>query len=95
MEYSRDYPNASSPMPAGSGYKKVAAAVRVVKGLGMQIGKTFNSQQGGSTSAAGFYAGTMYDVEHVAAVVPSLTNGDDFDFKMVESWYVRHTPPRV
>ena len=94
MEYSRDYPNASAPMPAGAGYKKIAAAVRLVKGqMGMMLGKTFNSQQGGALSDQAFYNGTLYDVAHVAAVVPALTGGVELDYKMVETWYPHPAVP--
>ena len=53
FEYSRDFPNASAPMPAGSGFEKVAAAARLVRGMGLLVGKTFTSQQGGTLSEAG------------------------------------------
>jgi hypothetical protein len=30
-EYSRDFPSAQAPLPAGSGFEKVADAVRLVR----------------------------------------------------------------
>lgn len=80
-EYSRDFPNATSPMPAGSGFKKIAAAVQLVKGMGLQIGKTFNSQQGGVKSDELFYKNTLADWAGTEAA------GASFDFMMVETWY--------
>jgi len=50
MKRAGDYPNATSPLPAGSGFKKVADAAALVRGMGLRVGKTFNSQQGGATS---------------------------------------------
>lgn len=86
MEYSRDYPDATNPWPAGSGYKKIAAAVKLVTAtLGLQIGKTFNSQHGGSISGEQFQIGTLYDARQVAL---ALANGPDFHYKMVETWYL-------
>ena len=88
FEYSRDYPNATQPLPAGSGFEKIAAAVKLVKGMGLRVGKTLNSQAGGQKSAQAFYASTMADAEQVAAVVPSAASGgDSFDALMVETWY--------
>jgi hypothetical protein len=55
FEYSRDYPNATSPLPDNAGFKKIAAAVALVKGMGLEIGKTFNSQAGGVSSDKEFY----------------------------------------
>ena len=87
-EYSRDYPNATRPLPAGSGYRKLAAALRLVHGMGLLMGKTFNSQQGGQTSAEAFYDGTLADWAGAAAVVPSAASGGKgFDGVMVETWY--------
>lgn len=80
FEYSRDLP--------GDGFRKIAAAVKLVKSAGMKVGKTLNSQEGGSTSDKGFYDGTLSDFQKTTAVVPSqLTGGYSFDFLMVESWY--------
>ncbi len=72
------------PMPKGSRFWKIAAAVRLAKGVGMQVGKTFDSRAGGETSAESFYTRTLAGV---AVVIPSLTNGSDLDYKMVETWY--------
>lgn len=82
-EYSRDYPNATSPFPSGSGFEKIAAAVKLVKSRGLAVGKTFNSQQGGSTSDKGFFEGTLNDVAGVAKTVPL----ESLDYAMVETWY--------
>jgi len=87
-EYSRDYPSASAPLPAGAGFEKIAAAVKLVKGMGLLVGKTFNSQQGGQTSAQAFFNGTMADAAGVAAALPSAASGGDgLDGMMVETWY--------
>jgi hypothetical protein len=60
-EFSRDFPNATSPLPAGSGFQKVADAAALVKGMGLRVGKTFNSLQGGQTSDQLFHASTLQD----------------------------------
>jgi hypothetical protein len=83
-EYSRDYPNATSPMPAGSGFKKIAAAVKLVKGMGLQVGKTFNSQQGGVVSDELFYHNTLADWKGAADA------GASFDFVVLSPAYT-HT----
>lgn len=83
FEYSRDYPNSTQPLAAGSGFKKVGAAVQLVKQMGLQVGKTINSQQGGATSDERFYTSTMDDYTNTTAVTPAK----DFDFLMIESWY--------
>ena len=36
-EYSRDYPNATQPFPAGSGFERVAAAVELARSLGLKV----------------------------------------------------------
>ena len=83
-EYSRDYPNATQPLPAGSGFEKVADAVALVKSMGLAVGKTFNSQQGGARSDELFYTSTLQD--YLRSV--NATGGvDAFDYAMVESWY--------
>lgn len=75
-------------MPAGSGFQKVAAAVKLVKSLSLLVGKTFNSQAGGMVSDALFHNGTLADYEGASAVVPSAASGGHgFDFAMVETWY--------
>ena len=57
MEYSAYFPCVSpnataacTPGPAGSGYERLAAAVKLVKSLGLKVGKTFNSQTGGKVN---------------------------------------------
>ena len=87
-EYSRDYPSAAAPRPAGAGFDKIAAAVELVHGMGLLVGKTFNSQHGGQTSAHAFYNGTMADAAGVAAALPSVASGGaGLDGMMVETWY--------
>merc|ERR1712070_666664 len=45
-----------APLPSGfDGFQKIAKAVQVVKSMGLKVGKTFNSQQGGTTSDSGFF----------------------------------------
>jgi len=81
-EFSSDpFPNASAPMPAGSGYRKIAAAAELVRNLGLRVGKTFNSQSGGQTSDTLFYHNTLKDVKN------TLEAGVSLDVAMVESWY--------
>lgn len=88
FEYSRDYPSAAAPWPGGAGWNKIAAAVALVKGMGLQIGKTVNCGECGQTSAAAFYNGTMSDYDRTAAVVPGpLSGGAALDYVMVETWY--------
>jgi len=93
LEYSRDYPNATSPLPAGDGYKKIAAAVALVHSLGMEAAKTFNSQAGGTASDKLFYEGTLLDQKYTldALVQASAV----LDHWMVETWYPfpRHAAP--
>jgi hypothetical protein len=84
-EYSRDYPNASAPMPAGSGFRKLAAAVALVHAAGLKVAKTLNSQAGGQASDEAFYDGTMADWDATAAAVPAGSAG--WDALMVETWY--------
>ena len=87
-EYSRDYPSAAAPLPGGAGWKKVAAAVALVKGMGLAIGKTVNCGECGQVSAEAFYNGTMSDYDRTAAVVPGpLSGGHALDYLMVETWY--------
>jgi len=78
-----------SPLPSGfDGFKKIAKAVQVAKGMGLKVGKTFNSQLGGTSSDKAFYDRTMMDFQRTTAVVPStLTGGYSFDHVMVETWY--------
>lgn len=67
----------------GNGYKRLAAAFSAVKELGLQFGKTFNSQLGGQTSDELFYNNTLDDFKRsMLAVNVSL-----FDMTMVETWY--------
>eukprot|EP01043_Picozoa_sp_COSAG02_P019318 COSAG02_NODE_925_length_15858_cov_4.267276_11_plen_375_part_00 len=95
MEYSANFPCVSpvptpqcTPGPAGSGYKKLAAAVKLVKDLDLKVGKTFNSQVGGKSSAEAFHKGTMVDWEGAARTVPSAISGNHgWDAIMVETWY--------
>jgi hypothetical protein len=84
-EYSRDYPNASSPMPAGSGFRKLAAVVTLVHSTGLKVAKTLNSQGGGQASDEAFYNGTMADWDATAAAVSTGSGG--WDAQMVETWY--------
>jgi hypothetical protein len=87
-EYSRDFPNATSPLPAGTGFQKVADAAALVKGMGLRVGKTFNSQQGGATSDQLFYASTLQDyLRTTKAVGGGSALRRFFDYAMVESWY--------
>lgn len=82
-EYSRDLPGGD-----GYGFKKIAAAVKFIKSAGMQIGKTFNSQEGGQKSDKEFHDVTLSDFDSTTAVVPSaFTGGYSLDMLMVESWY--------
>ena len=81
FEYSRDYPNSTSPLPMGSGFEKIAAAVTLVKSLGLQVGKTFNS---GVNSDELFYTNTLDDFGNATAVVPATA----FDFILIESWFL-------
>ncbi len=88
FEYSRDFPNASAPAAGDAGFFKIAAALRLIKGMGLRFAKTFNSQQGGQTSAEAFFNGTLSDWERVAQRVPSAASGGfGFDSIMVETWY--------
>jgi hypothetical protein len=80
-EYSRDYPNATAPLPAGSGFQKVAAAAALVRARGLKVGKTFNSQMGGQTSDELFFTSTLADWDGAQAA------GATFDYAMVETWY--------
>ena len=82
-EYSRDYPNATNPLPPNTGFHKIAAAVDLVKNMGLDVGKTFNSQAGGSESDEGFYQGTRSDFNHTTMIVPASM----FDYIMIETWY--------
>lgn len=77
------------PLPGGKdGFKKVAAAVKLVKGMGLQFGKTFNSQAGGQASDKAFHDGTLQDYARTAALIPSEASaGYALDFVMVETWY--------
>lgn len=49
--------------------------------MGMAVGKTFNSQQGGQTSDELFFTSTMADW------IGAAKAGAMFDYAMVESWY--------
>lgn len=80
-EYSRDYPNATAPLPAGSGFERVAAAAALVRARGLKVGKTFNSQQGGAKSDELFFNNTLRDWTEAAEA------GATFDYAMVETWY--------
>ena len=70
-EYSAYYPCVTAPktprecvpVPKGprDGYAKIKAALQLVQSIGLQFGKTFNSQVGGQTSSQAFYNGTMDD----------------------------------
>lgn len=84
-DYSVAYPNASAPLPAGDGYKKVAAAVALVQGLGLAAAKTFNSQLGGATSGALFTSETLLDFRDTAVALAAA--GVALNESMVETWY--------
>lgn len=83
FEYSRDYPNVSSPFRPGSGFEKIAATVAAMKSMEFSVAKTFNSQQGGILSDEAFHSGTLADV----AAVASAVDLDSFTAAMVETWY--------
>ena len=59
----------------------MADAAALVKGMGLRVGKTFNSQQGGATSDQLFYASTLQDYLRTTRADSAL------DYAMVESWY--------
>ena len=80
-DYSAAYPNASAPLPFGAGWARVAAAAALVRGLGLEVGKTFNSQAGGDASDALFHALTLADYGNTTAA------GAVLDHYMVETWY--------
>ena len=80
-DYSAAYPNATAPRPFGDGWKRVAAAAALVRGLGLEVGKTFNSQAGGATSDALFHALTVADYGNTTAA------GVLLDHHRVETWY--------
>jgi hypothetical protein len=80
-DYSAVYPNASASRPFGDGWKRVAAAAALVHSLGLEVGKTFNSQSGGSTSDALFHELTVADYGNTTAA------GATLDHDMVETWY--------
>eukprot|EP01063_Lacrimia_lanifica_P033741 TRINITY_DN6096_c4_g1_i1.p1 TRINITY_DN6096_c4_g1~~TRINITY_DN6096_c4_g1_i1.p1 ORF type:complete len:334 (+),score=92.61 TRINITY_DN6096_c4_g1_i1:48-1049(+) len=75
----------STAYPYGDGYAKIAAAAAAAASLGLEFGKTFNSQSGGAASDAAFYAGTVADFARTAAVLPSPTAS--LSYAMVETWY--------
>ena len=84
----QDPENPCKQGPAGSGYQKIAAAIKLAKSLGLQAGKTFNSQAGGMVSSEAFYNGTLADWTEAAKAVPSAASGGhNFDGVMVETWY--------
>ena len=84
----QDPENPCKPGPDGAGYEKIAAAVKLAKSLGLQAGKTFNSQAGGMASSEAFYNGTLADWQGAAKAVPSAASGGhSFDGVMVETWY--------
>ena len=62
-EYSRDYPDPASVAKA--------AAMKLVKGEGLLMGKTFNSQTGGKTSDAAFCTCTLSDWNKASVYVLS------------------------
>jgi len=80
-DYSAVYPNASAPLPAGAGWARVAAAAALVRGRGLEVGKTFNSQAGGAASDALFHAQTLADWGNTTAAGAALDHG------MVETWF--------
>lgn len=82
-----------APLPRGlDGFEKLAAAVGLVKGMGLRFGKTFNTQKGGSASDESFYHGTLDDFQRTTAKVPGKgTGGSSLDFVMVETWYTHPT----
>lgn len=83
------------PLPSGfDGFEKIAEAVKRVKGMGLQVGKTFNSQAGGASSDEKFYQSTMADFNRTTAVVPGpLSGGYSLDYIMVETWYPHPSNP--
>jgi len=85
FDYSAAYPNASAPLPAGAGWARVAAAAALVKGMGLEVGKTFNSQAGGAASDALFHAQTVADYGNTSAALRAA--GAALDHMMVETWY--------
>lgn len=93
FEYSRDYNSSAilhgkTALGNGTGFQKIAAAVKLVKEMGLEVGKTFNSQAGGQQSAKAFFESTVADWEQTAAVVPGPDSGGfSFDHVMVETWY--------
>lgn len=84
-EYSRDYPNATSPYPLGSGWQRVASAVSLVHSLNLKVAKTFNTQSGGSTSNQEFYQFTLQDFKNTSQALAKA--GVALDGAMVETWY--------
>ena len=53
--------------------------------MGLEVGKTFNSQKGGVSSDKLFYTNTLNDFNHTVAKVPG--GAASFDYVMVETWY--------
>jgi len=82
FEYSENFPSGLD------GFEKIAKAVQIVKAMGLEVGKTFNSQAGGQSSDEQFYKSTLADFQKTTAVVPSAKSGGfSFDHIMVETWY--------
>ena len=68
-----------------NGYLRFATAVKLVKGMGLEIGKTFNAHPG---TSEGFYNETLLDWERLAEVVPTPASGEfSLDLVAVETWY--------
>lgn len=65
------------------GWDKIAEAVRQVKAEHLQVGKTFNSGDGGKESNQKFYTQTMADFHRTIEKAPISS----FDFAMVETWF--------
>ena len=59
--------------------------MELVQGLGLSVGKTFNSQLGGQTSGELFLSRTVADFEATAAALKAA--GVALDAWMVETWY--------
>eukprot|EP01048_Picozoa_sp_COSAG05_P013117 COSAG05_NODE_1366_length_5062_cov_15.988762_3_plen_389_part_00 len=81
-ELSRDFPNSTAPLPAGSGFKKIVTAAEIVRSFGLKVGKTYNSVQGGQTSNRLFYENTLKDWSAVKQA------GASMDYAMVRM-YIR------
>ena len=80
-EYSRDYPNASAPIPGNAGFLKLQDTSLLVRNLSLKVAKTFNSGEGGQTSDRAFFQDTMHDWMHGGQ------GRDWWDAIMVETWY--------